>query len=189
MKKVLLVLVVIALMTVGFASDVELFGGPLFEYDANGFKFGYDAGANYGVDLGMKYSFLYANVSASIKNLSFLSSRIRTSVGFAFDLWRFRTLIAFGSEYSFVVDNGCVSVSCGGVPSGTPLASPLFVRVGCCFLCDSMCFGVVCNLSTPIIAAKNNLPDVFKVFKDERLRNYYLMSSSVAFVVQWRYRN
>lgn len=24
---------------------------------------------------------------------------------------------------------------------------------------------------------------------DERLRNYYLMSSSVAFVVQWRYRN
>lgn len=53
MKKVLLVLVVIALMAVGFASDVELFGGPLFEYDANGFKFGYDAGANYGVDLGV----------------------------------------------------------------------------------------------------------------------------------------
>lgn len=70
MKKVLLVLVVIALMAVGFASDVELFGGPLFEYDANGFRFGYDAGANYGIDLGMKYSFLYANVSASTKGLS-----------------------------------------------------------------------------------------------------------------------
>ena len=189
MKKVLLVLVVIALMAVGFASDVELFGGPLFEYDANGFKFGYDAGAIYGVDLGMKYSFLYANVSASTKGLSAPSSRVRTAVGFAFDLWRFRTLIALGSEYSFVVNNGAVSVSCGGVSSGTPLSSPLFVRVGCCFLCDSMCFGFVCNLSTPLIVAKNNLPDVFKAFKDERLRNYYLMSSSVAFVVQWRYRN
>ena len=187
MKKILLVLVLFALMTVGFASGVELFGGPLFEYDANGFRFGYDAGANYGIDLGMKYSFLYANISASIKGPSAPSSRIRTSIGLAFDLWRFRTVIAFGSEYSFVVDNGCVSVSCGGVPSGTPLTAPLFVGVGCCFLCDSMCFGFVCNLSTPIIIAKNNLPDVFKAFNDERLRNYYLMSSSVAFVVQWRY--
>ena len=70
MKKVLLVLVVIALMTIGFAFGVEFFGGPLFEYDANGFRFGYGAGANYGVDLGMKYSFLYANVSASTKGLS-----------------------------------------------------------------------------------------------------------------------
>ena len=187
MKK-LIVLFLTALMTIGFAFGVEFFGGPLFEYDANGFRFGYDAGANYGIDLGMKYSFLYANVSASTKGLSVPSSRVRTAVGFAFDLWRFRTLIALGSEYSFVVNNGAVSVSCGGVSSGTPLSSPLFVRVGSCLLFDSICFGFVCNLSTPIIAAKNNLPDVFKVFKDERLRNYYLMSSSVAFVVQWRWR-
>ena len=146
MKKVLLVLVVIVLMAVGFASDVELFGGPLFEYDANGFRFGYDAGANYGVDLGMKYSFLYANVSASIKNLSFLSSRIRTSVGFAFDLWRFRTLIAFGSEYSFVVDNGCVSVSCGGgFLQGLPWHLPCLLEL------DVASFVIPCVLELLVI--------------------------------------
>ena len=185
----ILILSVIALMTlIPLSATVEIDGGLLFEYDLAGFKYGFNNGASFGVDLGIKYSFLYADMTASYRLSESMPFRSRLSVGMAFDLWRIlRLSVCAGNDFDLVREETLVPSWSNGMTEGNPFNTPIFIRFETALLLKSIKLGLVANLATPLIVSKNNLPDLFKAYGDRNLRNTYLLMSSLALSVQWRF--
>ena len=189
MKRILILSVIALMILIPLSATVEIDGGLLFEYDFAGFKYGFNNGASFGLDFGIKYKFLYADVTASYRLAETMPFRSRLSVGMAFDLWEhLRLSVCAGNDFALIHDGeNLVPSWSNGMTEGNPFNTPIFIRVEAALLLKSIKLGLVANFATPLIISKNNLPDLFKALGDQSLRETYLLMSSLALSVQWRF--
>lgn len=189
MRRILFISIIMLILIIPLFAKVEIDSGLLFEYDAVGFKYGFNSGASFGLDLGIKYRFLYADATVAYKLTKDMPLKSRISVGMAFDLWKhLRLSMCIGNDFDLVRnDETIVTAWSNGMTDGNPFNTPLFIRLETAFLTEKIKLGLVANFATPMIVSKNNLPDLFKAYRDENLRNTYLFMSSLALSVQWRF--
>ena len=189
-KKTILCLIIVAIALSGAYASLDVDCGIVLEYDTIGFKNGFSLeSASVGADVSLKFYFLYLDVTGSYTLAKSRPIRFRASLNAAVDLGKhFRLALGFGNSLSLLRENDdIVPAWSTGITDGNPFDTPLFLRLETSYLSKRIKAGLVFNMATPLILSKNNLPDLFRAFQDKQLRNYYLLTSSFALVVQYRF--
>ena len=186
MKKTIAICLILTSLVFSLAAaNLELEIGAVHEFEASGFTSDYKDGAAFGLDFGMKYSCLYLDFSPTFRFSDVRPLKARMSVNAAIDFWRMRLALGVGNDLSLIKSSDELQTAWGGVPGGSIIDTPLFIRIESSFFISSIKVGLVMNLSTPWIIKKNNFPDIFKAYGDRDLFLYYAKASSFAVVVQW----
>ena len=185
MKKLIIIFLILPSLVFALAAATpELEIGVVHEFEASGFISGYKSGAAYGLDFGMKYSCLYLDLSPTFRLSDARPLKARMSLNLAFDFWKMRIALGVGNDLSLIKSSDGLQIAWGGVPGGSIIDTPLFIRLESSFFFSSFKMGLVMNFATPWIITKNNFPDIFKAYGDRDLFLYYAKSSSFAVVLQ-----
>ena len=190
MKRILFsVILLIVSVAIASASGLELDTGAIFDFNPHGIPMGFDAGASYGAGLSVNYFYMQTDIEGFYRKSYYEPVFFRMSVSASFDFWHhLRLAMGFGNSLVLLRDDQEYSVAWSdGVLDGNPFTTPLFFRFETSFLAKDFKIGLIFNISTPLIVSKNNWPDIIEVFKDKDMALNYLMSSSVALAVQWRF--